>query len=130
MYQQHREQRPVVEQVSIVPASVSEIEAVYGILNQATTWLATNGMQHWNGVHTRERILADFEKSHVLLAMLGDQGAVGTVTISFATPFYHQPSDQQFWADSAAPAAYIRKLAILPAYMKNGIAARLLAAAE
>ncbi len=117
------------ERLRIHPADPKDLDAVHKILSQATDWLASRGMTHWNGVHTKERILADFEKSKVLLGMLADR-AVATVTISFDTPWYHQPSDRNFWQDPNASAAYIRKLAVLPEYMKQGLATKLLMAAE
>ena len=131
MYQHPSKGRDIVSNiVSIAPCSSTELDTVHKILDRATAWLSDNGMQHWNGVHTKERILSDFQASHVLLATIEGAGAVGTVTISFATPWYHQPSDKQFWADPNASAGYIRKLALVPEFMKRGIAAQLLMAAE
>lgn len=109
-----------VDQVSISRVGPSEVDHLFEILDQATQWLSSQGMNHWNGVHTKERLLAEFEASHVLLARTEELGPIGTVTISFATPFYHQPSDRDFWSDPNADAAYVRKLAVLPEYVKRG----------
>lgn len=119
-----------LQHVSIIRANPSDLEKVYDILAEATAWLASRGMNHWNGVHTKERIEADFDKSHVLLARDAGGTTVGTVTVSFDTPWYHQPSDRMFWAQPEALAAYVRKMAVIPTMMKKGIAANLLASAE
>lgn len=45
-------------------------------------------------------------------------------------PWYHQPTDSLFWRDPAAPAAFIRKVAVIPSYQRRGIGTALLRLAE
>lgn len=119
-----------VNEISVAQAGPSEADRVLSILEQATRWLAERGMNHWNGVHTRDRIQIDMDKGRVLLAQNAKGMPVGTVTVRFDPPDYYQASDRKFWAAPDAPAAYIKKLAVIPSLMKRGIAGQLLAAAE
>ena len=121
--------RSPLQGVTIARVNEAALEDVHALLDRATQWLASQGMNHWNGVHTKERIAADFEKSHVLVAKLNGL-SVGTVTISFETPWYHQPSDKKFWEEPSVSAGYIRKLVVVPELMKNGIGTKLLIEAE
>jgi hypothetical protein len=60
----------------------------------------------------------------------GRGGTIGTTTVSFSVPNYHVANDRAFWTDPEAPAAYIRKVAVLPAFIKLGVAPKLITFAE
>jgi GNAT superfamily N-acetyltransferase len=110
-------------------ATVSDMDLVLNILSASADWLSSNGMDHWKGAHTAEKVLKRFQDREIYLLYYNDI-PVGTIALSTMPPFYYNETDKEFWKDKSAPAMYISSLAVLPNYHGKGFATELVKFAE
>ena len=99
------------------------------ILTACHVWLSQQGMDHWEGAHTKDKVLDRIQHCEVFLIYEG-KDAAGTITLSTDPPAYHITSDQQFWEEPESNAIYLSAMAVLPEHQGRGLAKRLLAFAE
>jgi len=113
----------------ILKATASDLEVVLHILSSCADWLSQQGMNHWNGAHTKERVMKRLQDNAVYL--ISDNGIpIGTITLSSNPPFYYNYTDDKFWKEPDASAIYISGLAVLPSHHGRGFATDLLSFAE
>lgn len=113
----------------ILKAQPGNWNAVFEILSACADWLSGQGMSHWQGWYTKERVQQKVQESDVYL-IYEDNTPVGTISLSTNPPSYYTDSDRNFWSDTNAPAMYVSGLAVLPSKHGKGLATSLLNFAE
>jgi GNAT superfamily N-acetyltransferase len=109
--------------VRIVRAQRPDLDRVLEILEEASGWLTSKGLEtQWHPSPTfRESILENIDRGEV--HVVKDLNAtVGTITLQW--------SDQKFWGDLPLNAGYVHKLAIKRSYSGQRLGLRLLQWAE
>jgi ribosomal protein S18 acetylase RimI-like enzyme len=113
-------------------AVVQDRVEVHGILNQCASWLATQGLKHWEGFHTEAWVDRALETLRVRL--VEHEGPVGLIMSRPGIPedfkrWDSHPVNQQ--ANSGLlKHLWISKLAVLPTRHGEGIGSALLKDAE
>ena len=114
---------------SIKKAALSDWKIVFDILSNCAEWLSQQGMKHWQGAHTKERVMKRIRDKEVYI-LYENNLPVATITLSPIPPFYYGEDDKKFWKEKNAPAVHISGLAVLPNHQGRGLATELLNFAE
>ncbi len=102
----------------VVEAKLEDIDIVLRILNEATEWLQSKGIdQYPPNFYSPTQIMEEIRRGEVYLAREGSQ-VVGTITLQW--------SDSSVWGDTPPDAGYIHKLAIRPEHTAKGVGRALL----
>jgi len=96
-------------------------DIVLSILDEAAGWLQLRGFHQWPVPFPEQRVVRQFERGEVYLALLNDQ-AVGTFAL--------QASDVAVWGAQPADAFYVHCLAIRRSVGGRGVGQALLREAE
>jgi GNAT superfamily N-acetyltransferase len=114
---------PMEPDVRIIRAQQGELNAVLEILEEASRWLSSKGLETrwWPSPAFRQIIKDDIERGEVYVAK-GVGGIVGTITLQW--------SDRKFWGDLPPDAGYVHKLAIKRSYGGQHLGLRILQWAE
>ena len=109
--------------VRIVPARQGDLDRVLEILEEASRWLSSKGLEtQWlPGPAFRQTIKDNIDRGEVYVVK-DVKGTVGTATLQW--------SDKKFWGDVPPDAGYIHKLAIARSHAGQRLALRLLRWAE
>jgi ribosomal protein S18 acetylase RimI-like enzyme len=109
--------------VKIIRAQQADLDPVLEILEEASRWLASKGLEtQWRPSPTfRQTIKDNIERGDVYLVK-GLEGTVGTITLQW--------SDKKFWGDLPPDAGYIHKLAIKRSHSGQHLGLRMLRWAE
>lgn len=90
--------------VEALQARSPDLDTVLSILDEATRWLASRGIEQWGpGSSPRQRIVDRMERGEVYLFRLAGR-PVGTLVLQW--------SDEETWGDVADDAGYVHGLAI------------------
>src|SRR3989441_12518982 len=91
--------------VRIVRAQQGDLDSVLEILEEASRWLSSKGLEtRWRPSPTfRETIKNNIERGNVYVVK-DVEGTVGTITLQW--------SDNKFWGDLPPDSGYVHKLAI------------------
>jgi GNAT superfamily N-acetyltransferase len=99
-------------------AQADDLDAVMGILENATAWLEARGIDQWHDdPRLRTRIASRIERGEMWLARLG-QEAIGTLALQWA--------DEEMWSARPPDAGYVHGLAVRRAYAGHGVGRALL----
>ncbi|OEV02391.1 hypothetical protein AN217_03190 [Streptomyces qinglanensis] len=87
-------------------ATVDELSTVESLLTEASTWLASRGIDQWQYPPHRDRILRALQQGDCFLA-LADGEPVGTIQVDTY-------ADPEFWTPEDAPgdALYVHRMAV------------------
>ena len=111
----------IAPDLSIKQFGADEVRVAAKILNECADWLSQQGLAHWEGFYTEERITAYVEeRSFYLLAYR--EKPIGTLCLTLK-------GETNIWPDDAR-SVYISALAVLPAFHRLGFASSLLSFAE
>ena len=109
--------------VRIIPAQQGDLNRVLEILEEASRWLSSKGLEsQWRPSPAfRQTIKDNIERGDVYVVK-DLEGTVGTITLQW--------SDKKFWGDLPPDAGYIHKLAITRSHAGHHLGLRLLNWAE
>ncbi|GAB2571887.1 GNAT family N-acetyltransferase [Streptomyces capparidis] len=95
-------------ELRIRPARLDELDTVESILQAASAWLASRGIDQWQYPPHRDRITAALQRGECFLVFAGER-PIGTLQVdTFADPeFWTAPEDQP---DTAL---YVHRMAVL-----------------
>jgi ribosomal protein S18 acetylase RimI-like enzyme len=109
--------------VRIIQAQQSDLDSVLEILDEASRWLSSKGLEsQWRPSPTFRQIIKDNIDRGEVYVVKRVEGIVGTITLQW--------SDRKFWGDLPPEAGYIHKLAIKRAYSGQRLGLRMLQWAE
>ncbi|MDE1871397.1 MAG: GNAT family N-acetyltransferase [Candidatus Micrarchaeota archaeon] len=114
---------------SIKRASLHDLDTLLDIYETCNDWLLKKGMNHWQGVYSREVVSQRIKEMDVYIIYEKDL-PVGTISLSNKPSSFYRETDMAFFKDKNAPAIYLRGLAILPGHQGKGLASKLMAFAE
>ncbi|WP_067226146.1 GNAT family N-acetyltransferase [Streptomyces sp. NBRC 109706] len=101
-------------------ANPDQLDTVEALLTEASTWLASRGIDQWQYPPHRDRIKSALEQGVCFLALADDQ-PIGTIQVDdFADP--------EFWTPEDAPdtAFYVHRMAVSRAAAGEGAGAVML----
>ena len=109
--------------VRIIPAQQGDLNRVLEILEEASRWLSSKGLEtQWRPSPAfRQTIKDNIERGDVYVVK-DLEGTVGTITLQW--------NDKKFWGDLPPDAGYIHKLAITRSHAGHHLGLRLLNWAE
>jgi len=109
--------------IRIIRAQQSDLDAVLEILEEASRWLSSKGLEsRWRPSPAfRQSIKDNIERVEVYLVR-GARGIIGTITLQW--------SDRKFWGDLPPDAGYVHKLAIKRSSSGQRLGLRMLQWAE
>jgi len=109
--------------VRIIRAQQGDLDTVLEILEEASRWLSSKGLEsQWRpNPAFRQTIKDNIERGEVYIVK-AIEATVGTVTLQW--------NDKKFWGDVPPEAGYIHKLAIKRSYSGHRLGLRLLQWAE
>lgn len=109
--------------VRIVRAQRADLDGVLEILEEASRWLISKGLEtQWHpGPTFRQSILENIDRGEVYVAK-DLKATVGTITLQW--------SDKKFWGDLPLDAGYVHKLAIKRSHSGQSLGLRMLQWAE
>src|SRR2546425_3238719 len=109
--------------VRIVRAQQGDLDSVLEILEDASRWLSSKGLEsQWRPNPAFRQTIRDNIDSGEVYIVKGVERIVGTITLQW--------SDRKFWGDLPPEAGYIHKLAIKRAYSGQRLGLRMLQWAE
>lgn len=109
-------------ELKITPATLSEVDIVIDVLDQAAEWVVERGAEGWTpGQWRRERLLEGIEARETFLASRGGT-VVGTVTLQW--------SDETFWPGAPPDAGYVHRLGVTKSAHGQGVGRAMLDWAE
>jgi ribosomal protein S18 acetylase RimI-like enzyme len=109
--------------VRIIRAQQGDLEGVLEILEEASRWLSSKGLEtQWlPSPAFRQTIKNNIERGDVYVVK-DVEGTVGTITLQW--------SDEKFWGDLPPDSGYVHKLAIKRSYGGKRLGLRMLQWAE
>ena len=109
--------------VRIVRAQRADLDRVLEILEEASRWLTSKGLEtHWYPSPTfRQTILESIDRGEVYVVK-DLKTTIGTITLQW--------SDKRFWGDLPLNAGYVHKLAIERSYSGQSLGLRMMQWAE
>ena len=112
-----------LDQLEVVQAEPSDLDAVLDILQEAVQWLASQGVDQWQwpDQFPRQRNAQAIERGEMYVAKLADE-PVATFSLQWADP--------NIWSDAADDAGYVHRLAVRRSFAGQGIGLYLLRWAE
>lgn len=109
--------------VRITRAQQGDLDSVLEILDEASRWLSSKGLEsQWRPNPAFRQTIKDNIVRGEVYVVKGGEGIVGTITLQW--------SDRKFWGDLPLEAGYIHKLAIKHAYSGQHLGLRMLQWAE
>lgn len=97
-----------------------ELDVVESLLREASTWLASRGIDQWQYPPHRDRIAAALERGDCFLAFVDGQ-PIGTIQVdTFADPEFWEPGDRP---DAAL---YVHRMAVSRSSAGMGVGGALL----
>ena len=107
-------------------ATPADAPIVHGILAEAGDALAADGFTNWIPAYPLENVERDgVERAVYLVAMTEEGATAGSVGIWVGTfmlgPEPHRPYESMAWAEPDAPAFYLNRMAIVPAWHGRGV---------
>jgi GNAT superfamily N-acetyltransferase len=112
--------------LAIRVATPADAGAVHALLAAAGRALAAQGYRNWESPYSLDHILRAIGEGALYVAH-ADGALVGTHMLRATPVIAYVPSP---WADDAAPARYLNRMAVTPAWQGQGIGGRLLAHVE
>jgi predicted N-acetyltransferase YhbS len=107
--------------VKVRSARREDVEAVAGLLDEATVWVSELGHEQWPLPFPRAELAAAIDRGEVYLGEVNGE-PVGTVTILLDDPVY--------WGERPPDALYVHKLAVRRDRAGRGVGAALVEWAE
>jgi ribosomal protein S18 acetylase RimI-like enzyme len=115
-------------------AAPEQAEAIHALLAACGRHMTEHGLRNWDPPPaTPASIRAEIVGEIVLVALDEGGALVGTATVRSTPTHGYEPDEMEgriAWGTPAAPARYLNRLAVHPAWQGTGLGARLLAAAE
>lgn len=131
-----------MEKSSLVQATQTDIDDIFGLIRACADDLQAKGMDHWASYYdSPDRLRAKFEHGHVFI-MRDEQGkAIGTVSVSGLAPEYYTDNHdgeggspvnyiQMFAEPASEQAIYRSALAIHPSYQGQKLGKQLIEMTE
>jgi GNAT superfamily N-acetyltransferase len=114
---------PIESDVRIIRAQQDELNAVLEVLEEASRWLLSKGLEtRWSASPVfRQNIKDNIDRGEVYVVK-GVGGIIGTITLQW--------SDRKFWGEVPSDAGYVHKLAIRRSNGGKGLGLRMLQWAE
>jgi GNAT superfamily N-acetyltransferase len=112
--------------LAIRRATPADAGAVHALLAAAGRALAAQGFRNWEAPYPLDHLLRATADGALHVAH-ADDALVGTYMLRAAPVVAYLPSP---WVDDAAPARYLNRMAVAPAWQGRGIGGRLLAHVE
>lgn len=113
----------VGSEVRIIQAQKGDIDGVLEILEEASRWLSSKGLEtQWRPSPTFRKTITDNIDRGEVYVLKDVEETVGTITLQW--------SDKKFWGDLPPDAGYIHKLAIKRSHSGQRLGLRLLQWAE
>lgn len=129
-YNRFMKEREVGETTRIEKVGIEKLDEVWGLIKEDSEWLSKEqGLDHWSGWYTREKVEEKFEDWDVYLAYRGNE-LVGTMSVSEKKVGYYLQESIEMFAEPESRALYISMLAVRPSFQGQGIATDLLKSAE
>lgn len=118
--------RPARPALATHLATPDDAPTVHGILAEAGNALAAEGFTNWIPPYPLENVARDVVERAVYLVAMAEEGAtagsagtwVGTFMLG---PEPHRPYVAMAWAEPDAPALYLNRMAIAPAWHGHGV---------
>lgn len=107
--------------LDIRPAGGDELEVVEALLNGASAWLASRGIDQWQYPPHRDRIMRAIDRGECFLAFR-DGLAIATIQVD-------DYADPEFWQEGDRPdaAMYVHRMAVSRAAAGHDVGSELLA---
>lgn len=103
--------------MNISVATTDHVERIHEIMESCAAQLRAKGYHNWDHI-TVERTHKKVQKGKTYIANV-DQYIVATITYGDKRPTFSIPEDKAYWSKTTKP-AYIRSLAVDPAYQSHG----------
>jgi len=114
-------QQPSGLDVTVCQDTVADLDTFLDILDEATQWLASRGIDQWQGGFSRARGTLAISRGEMYLASI-DGKAAGILLL--------QTSDEAIWGPDQRDALYVHALAVHRAFAGRGVGVALLRWAE
>jgi ribosomal protein S18 acetylase RimI-like enzyme len=106
-----------------VRARADDTDAVHALLAAAGRHLAARGFRNWEPPYPRERVATDVAEGVVFVVRGPGPGAGGPLATYALRGAPGRPYVPAPWADPAAPACYLSRLAVTPDAQGQGVGA-------
>ncbi len=111
----------MIDEITVRTANATDLLAVLAMLDEASAWLRSKGLDQWQRPPRVERIREHLDAGEVFLAEDHAGQPIATITLTgFADPDFWTP------ADDPASALYVRRLLVTRRAAGQGLGAALL----